>query len=334
MSRKKEDASQILALTKQYPNAFQKATWLHDYYRSILSRFEMGRAPNAILLSGEKGVGQRELGLELAKALLCQTPNQADLPQACDACQSCAWFNAEHHPDLIYLGGGREIKVDEIRTIQKFSVTKGESARKIVFLDEAERMNVSAANSLLKILEEPPSHLTFILTVERPRELPATILSRSQHYPILSPSENSVVAWLQNELTLNADTATLLYKLCFNSPFGALARYDVNFFSGVEEMAIKLLNFLTVPSQAVKELEALVKDETKTTLLFELLFLALRDALYKTPTLPVLEGMVRYFSRIPAKNRLTRYERLVSIYADRHKQTRLDYALEAWFLNR
>jgi len=183
--------------------------------KSILrSALRRKRVPPTLLFAGPPGVGQRETALELAKALNCLQRDD----DACDACSSCRTIEAGRHPDVIDVktlpvknerskitesdDETKEvtvIKIDQIREAIGLAVMKPMTARKRVFLiDDATEMLEASANSSLKILEEPPSHVQFILITSNPDPLLPTIKSRCQTLvfgPI--PTEEIVAALLR-----------------------------------------------------------------------------------------------------------------------------------------
>jgi len=188
----------------------QIAAWLRD-----------GRLPHAILITGREGTGKRRFALELARAANCKE-HGAD---ACGRCPSCVKAAALSHPDLHLLlplaGGGRRedaeeasrlreatmeylqqqgsvartntnISRDHIRLLQReMAYAPSESSWRIALVFEADRMHRAGANSLLKILEEPPVHALFILVSSAPDRLLPTVLSRCQrlHLRPLRPPE-------------------------------------------------------------------------------------------------------------------------------------------------
>lgn len=136
--------------------------------------------PGAMLLAGPEGVGKRRLALELAKALNCA--EGASSP--CDRCPSCAQIARSTHPDLhvvVSSGASDQIKIDDIRHVISRVALRPFSARiQVAMIDGAERLTEEAANSLLKVLEEPPATTRFVLLTSRLSECLPTIVSRCQ----------------------------------------------------------------------------------------------------------------------------------------------------------
>lgn len=136
------------------------------------------RIPNSLLFCGPEGVGKIDMALVIAKALNCH--NQVD--DACEHCPSCTAINKGNFPDVMHLTPDKDIlKIDQIRILKEAAYLKPMIAKKRVFIvEQAERMNMEAANSLLKVLEEPPLFSHIILITANPFILLPTIKSRCQ----------------------------------------------------------------------------------------------------------------------------------------------------------
>ena len=163
--------------------------------------------PHALLVHGPRGIGKHALALNFAQALLCEAPRADGL--ACGECASCRYAMAGQHPDLMRLellmsdpADGALIEVDtitidRIRALTDFvQLTSHRQRAKVAIIAPADRMNVAAANALLKTLEEPPPGTYLILVTEQPQRVPPTILSRCRKLaaPLASPEEGR--AWL------------------------------------------------------------------------------------------------------------------------------------------
>lgn len=179
------------------------------------------RLPHALLLQGPAGLGKRAFAWRFAQWLLCLNPREHD---ACGDCTSCNRFVAGTHPDLLSVGPEEEastIAVDQIRGLRDFVVLKPHtSMRKLVIVDPADRMNLNAANALLKVLEEPPADSLLVLVTSRPTRLPATIRSRCSAVTFRTPNVETALAWLKNE---GVEEPAGLLRFSAGAPLVALA---------------------------------------------------------------------------------------------------------------
>jgi DNA polymerase-3 subunit delta' len=156
--------------------------WLQPGRNQLQQMIRQGRLPHALLISGSEGLGKRMLADWLAGTLLCEQ-SHGDV-SACGQCSACGWFDNGWHPDLLRLEpeeAGKAIKVDQVRRLgASLGMTSHSGGYKITIVQPADAMNVNAANSLLKTLEEPTANTLLILLTATPGRLPATILSRCQ----------------------------------------------------------------------------------------------------------------------------------------------------------
>jgi DNA polymerase-3 subunit delta' len=173
------------------------------------------RVAHAYLFEGIRGTGKKEIALLITKALFCDSLIEGFKP--CETCHNCRRINSGNHPDVHKVEpDGLSIKKQQIQDLQEEFSKKGvESSRKVYMISDADKMSVSAANSLLKFLEEPNSQTTAFLLSEQPQQLLPTILSRCQ---ILSFKPLSPLAMI-NQLTengVNPMKAPLLAQLTNN----------------------------------------------------------------------------------------------------------------------
>ena len=175
-----------------YP--WQRAAW--ELYAA---RWSNATVPHALLIAGPRGLGKRALAAELAASLLCRVPREEAV--ACRNCGGCRQLAAAVHPDYwqVSLEPKRsQIRVEQIRELIAFvSLTSQHGGRKVAVIEPAERMNASAANALLKTLEEPPGEGVLVLVSELPGRLPATVRSRCVPLQLRPPPAAEVAAWLR-----------------------------------------------------------------------------------------------------------------------------------------
>jgi len=149
--------------------------------RMLQNALRKDTVSHAYLFSGPAGSGQMKAALTFAQAIFCTTSRD----DACGECLECRKVEHGNHPDLQLLRpDGASIKIDQIRELQRaFSYRSGSVNPKVYIIDEADKMTVQAANSLLKFLEEPPAPAVGILIADNGRSLLPTIQSRTQRVP-------------------------------------------------------------------------------------------------------------------------------------------------------
>jgi DNA polymerase III subunit delta' len=179
----------------------------------------LDRLPHALLFHGAPGVGKLALAERFAQLLLCEKRRQGTTP--CGACEGCRWFLAGNHPDARFLEPealarqtavaeegdeeksksskqpSTEIKIGQVRALAGFvNVGSHRAGLRVAIIHPAEDMNTSAANALLKSLEEPPPGAMFLLVSHRPARLLPTIRSRCVPVPVPLPEAKAAAAWL------------------------------------------------------------------------------------------------------------------------------------------
>ncbi len=193
--------------------------WHDALWRSVARDRE--RLPHALLITGQPGLGEHAFAERLAQALLC---SEADV-EACGTCKECHMVAAGTHPDLARIEPLEERKaivVDQVRALIDFATTRPHSARhKVTIISPAERMNLNAANSLLKLLEEPPLGNVMVLTSDRPAALPATVRSRCQRLHLKTPTRDEALVWLAAQ-GVPTSSAELAIDLAGGAPLQAL----------------------------------------------------------------------------------------------------------------
>jgi DNA polymerase-3 subunit delta' len=199
--------------------------WHTRHWQSLAQRLRDGRLPHALLFTGERGIGKRQLAEHLAQRLLCQAP-AGDEP--CGACKTCLLYAAGTHPDLLRLEPeeeGKAIRIDAVRAVGEFAAMTAAMGRwRVVIIDPAHAMNTASANALLKTLEEPAADTLLVLVSDAPAALPATVRSRCQQVALPAPSRDAALAWLASRTGGEAKAAPLLGAA--GSPLRALALHE------------------------------------------------------------------------------------------------------------
>jgi DNA polymerase-3 subunit delta' len=178
-------------MIKEYP-------WLEPFWERLTAAHRQNRLPHAVMLTGQQGMGKAMFAEELAHFLLCERPIDGSAP--CGQCIGCTLFAAGSNPDYFRLTpaeDSRVIKIDQIRELtEKLSLSSHGAGYKVAVLLPADALNINAANSLLKTLEEPSDNTVLVLVSAHPSRLPATIRSRCQEVRIQAADRELTTRWL------------------------------------------------------------------------------------------------------------------------------------------
>ncbi len=181
--------------------------WQLETVKQLVQLKQNQRLPHAILIQMSTRMDSRNFGWYLVTALLCEDSDQPGVP--CGSCQSCSLMDANNYPDFTFTTLeendkthklNKDIKIDQIRRlIHQLSLTSNLKGGKLALIYPAEKMNQSAANSLLKTLEEPADQATLILITHNAGKLPITIRSRCQNMLVGNPSADDAEDWLKQQ---------------------------------------------------------------------------------------------------------------------------------------
>lgn len=180
-----------------------------SWQRAIWSGLaDAGRLPHALLLCGPPGIGKRQFADRLSIRLVCEHET------ACGACRACRLAAGGNHPDILILrreDGKTEITVDEARALNEFLVlTPHLASRRVALIADADHLNRSASNALLKTLEEPPAGSYLLLVSDNPARLLPTIRSRCQRLVLPRPTAEEGVAYLKEREVPDAEVILAL----------------------------------------------------------------------------------------------------------------------------
>ena len=174
--------------------------WQIEQWRSLSLQYEQQRLPHAIILTGVNGLGQLSLANKIVAKVLC---DKISTSAPCGNCHNCQVFAAGNHPDHSFVGpdeGGKQIKIEQIRELKhKHTLTANIAKWKTAIIWPAENMNISASNSLLKLLEEPQSNTLLFLISVKPQLLPITIMSRCQKISLTVPANEQAIEWIEEQ---------------------------------------------------------------------------------------------------------------------------------------
>ncbi len=204
-------------------HAMVRYPWHTAVWQAVAEAQTRRRLPHALLLVGPEGMGKLAFAQRLAWSLLCAQPDGHG--DACGQCKECRLLTAGSHPDWVTLlpeESGKQIKVDAVRQLANFvHMTPAYQRHRVVLIAPAENMNLNAANSLLKMLEEPPPSGIFLLVSHQPARLAATIRSRCQRLDFSRPPQQAMLQWLHSREPAGADWPLLL-ELSHGAPLQAL----------------------------------------------------------------------------------------------------------------
>ena len=188
---------QALAL-KYRPKSFYELIGQEAIKENLIHALDSGRLGHAYLFSGLRGSGKTSSARIFAKDLLCERGVGS---HACESCASCNSANEGRHMDIIEMDAASHRKIEDIRDLIEQTRYGPVSGRfKIFIIDEAHMLTKEASNAFLKTLEEPPAYIKFILATTDPLKLPATILSRTQHFRFKAISHELIVKHLEDIL--------------------------------------------------------------------------------------------------------------------------------------
>ena len=170
-----------LVLARKYrPQTFAEVVGQEHVTRTLANAFAQARVHHAFLFCGPRGVGKTTLARILGRALNCEKGPTAE---PCGVCQPCTTIATGNAVDYIEMDGASNRGIDAIRDLTEAVRYQPAALRKKVYvIDEVHMLTTEAFNALLKTLEEPPPHVTFVLATTEPNKVPVTILSRCQRY--------------------------------------------------------------------------------------------------------------------------------------------------------
>jgi len=194
-----KESSEVLA-RKYRPSNFNELIGQETIAQTLSLALDSNRLSHAYLFSGLRGSGKTSTARIFAKALICENGISH---QPCSTCQNCALAVENRHMDIVEMDAASSRKIDDIRDLIEQTKYKPATARfKIFIIDEVHMLTKEAFNALLKTLEEPPEYVKFILATTDPLKLPATILSRTQHFRFKSIATNKISDHLAHILNL------------------------------------------------------------------------------------------------------------------------------------
>lgn len=249
----------------------------HKRQIEIIERALAGNTvPHAYLFAGMSGIGKKRVALNLAGALQCSSAG--DRP--CGACNGCRKSKDGNHPDILSIEpDGKFIKIEQIRDLQKrLGYKPFEGKASVCIIDGADKMNLAAANSLLKLLEEPPAAAYLILIAENVRQILPTIISRCQKIKFNTLSNDEISDILMKEQGLSGKEAASAARISEGSPGKAITFFE-NFPADEKNRLLSAVTGLENMDEVFSLAEELTKKEGIEKLMdsLELIKFYLRD---------------------------------------------------------
>src|SRR5450631_2977663 len=195
---------QVLA-RKYRPQRFADVAGQDHVTRTLLNALSQNRIAHGYIFSGHRGIGKTTIARILAQALNCRTEigsEKRPTPEPCGVCDSCVEIKQGNAVDVIEIDAATNRGIDEIRELRDAArYSPARDRYKIYILDEAHQITEAAFNALLKTLEEPPSHVIFMMATTQPEDIPQTIRSRCQHFSFRAVKFEDIMGQLRDIVT-------------------------------------------------------------------------------------------------------------------------------------
>ena len=260
------------ALYRKYrPAVFSDVVGQSHITRTLQKQVAENRTSHAYLFTGSRGTGKTTCAKILARAVNCENPRDGN---PCGVCPACLALEDGNSLDVLELDAASNTGVDQVRALRDEAAYPPANVRKRVYIvDEVHMLSVSAFNALLKILEEPPEHLMFILATTELHKVPATILSRCQRYAFRRISPADIAARLRyvagrEQIPLTDDGAELLARLAEGALRDGLSLLDQCAASGGTVDSAAVLNTLGLAGhlQTAALLEHILRKDVPSAL--------------------------------------------------------------------
>ena len=255
---------------KYRPGTFDEVIGQPHVVQTLKNAVDHKRVAHAYVFSGMRGVGKTTVARILAKALNCE---HGPTSQPCERCPSCEEITKGHSVDVIEIDGASNTGVDDVRELRenvKFSPFRG--SYRVYIIDEVHMLSNSAFNALLKTLEEPPNHAVFVFATTEVHKIPATILSRCQHFTFRRMTRLEIMKQLKHVaqetgVVIGDQSLSAIGRACEGSMRDALSLLDQAVAFGGTSVRHEDLEALlgSVPDELVRNLvEAILSHDVQS----------------------------------------------------------------------
>lgn len=249
----------IVSARKFRPQKFSDVTSQEFVTQTLKNAIKNNKIAHSYLLSGPRGVGKTTIARIFAKALNClKLKNGEPCAEGPDECENCREIRLNTHPDVFEMDAASNRGIDDVRLIQETAKIYPLKAKyKLFIVDEVHMLTIQAFNALLKILEEPPNYLIFILATTNPEKLPPTIISRCQRFSLQRINITEISDKLkeiakQENIKIDDESVFLIAKLGDGALRDALGVFDMAVsFCGNNIKYKELKEFLNLPDKEV-----------------------------------------------------------------------------------
>ena len=273
------------ALYRKYrPQTFDDVSGQLAVTQTLKTQLLTGHLSHAYLFTGSRGTGKTSCAKILAKAVNCENLNDGN---PCNCCPSCRAIDSGSCMDVLEIDAASNNGVDNVRDLRDDAIyTPSQVKKRVYIIDEVHMLSISAFNALLKIIEEPPEHLLFILATTELHKVPATILSRCQRFSFRRISQEDIAARLQyvayqEQIDLDETAARVLARLADGGMRDGLSLLDQCASATVGELnAERVYACLGIAGERkCAELMGYIqnRDSTKALALFDKLYVEGKD---------------------------------------------------------
>ncbi len=313
----------VLAL-KYRPKRFEEIIGQEAIIKTLINSLDKNRIAHAYLFSGLRGSGKTTTARIFAKALEC---DNGPTSNPCEECENCQMSNENRHIDIIEMDAASNRKIEDIRELIEHTKYKPSVGRyKIFIIDEVHMLTNEAFNALLKTLEEPPEYVKFIMATTDPLKLPATILSRVQHFRFNKIKEDIIENYLikilvAENVEFEEEALRLIVKAAKGSVRDSLtlldqaiafAREKVDLDSVVEMLGVvnpEIINkiFEAIKNEDKKSLKELIKEikDYDIEAILDEVVLYVKDSMFNG-SLPLIT-VERFFNIVADSKELIKY---------------------------